>query len=108
MYLEKSGNPAATAHGTTLWPLCYDFSVVHYVNDSKLSAVTPFLNIVWANHFFLLILNHESNAYWAILNYSTAIFFLKNLTPCDRCYDFLNIFAEKFSKNIGIFYSKQS
>jgi hypothetical protein len=23
----------------------------------------------------------------------------------DRCYDFLNIFAEKFSENIGVFYS---
>jgi hypothetical protein len=26
----------------------------------------------------------------------------------DRCYDFLNIFAEKFSKKIGVFDSKQS
>jgi hypothetical protein len=26
----------------------------------------------------------------------------------DRCYDFLNIFAEKFSEKIGIFDSKQS
>jgi hypothetical protein len=26
----------------------------------------------------------------------------------DRCYDFLNIFAEKFSKKISIFDSKQS
>jgi hypothetical protein len=27
--------------------------------------------------------------------------------PRDRCYDFLNIFAEKFSEKIGVFYSKQ-
>jgi hypothetical protein len=26
----------------------------------------------------------------------------------DRCYDFLNIFAEKFSEKIGVFDSKQS
>jgi hypothetical protein len=26
----------------------------------------------------------------------------------DRCYDFKNIFAEKFGKNIGVFESKQS
>jgi hypothetical protein len=26
----------------------------------------------------------------------------------DRCYDFLNIFTEKFSEKIGIFGSKQS
>jgi hypothetical protein len=26
----------------------------------------------------------------------------------DRCYDFLNIFAEKFSEKMGIFDSKQS
>jgi hypothetical protein len=26
----------------------------------------------------------------------------------DRCYDFLNIFAEKFSEKKGVFYSKQS
>jgi hypothetical protein len=26
----------------------------------------------------------------------------------DQCYDFLNIFAEKFSKEIGVFYSQQS
>jgi hypothetical protein len=26
----------------------------------------------------------------------------------DRCYDFKNIFAEKFSKKIGVFDSKQS
>jgi hypothetical protein len=25
----------------------------------------------------------------------------------DRCYDFLNIFAEKFSEKIGVFVSKQ-
>jgi hypothetical protein len=25
-----------------------------------------------------------------------------------RCYDFLNIFAEKISEIIGVFYSKQS
>jgi hypothetical protein len=31
----------------------------------------------------------------------------KNL-PRDRCYDFLNIFAEKFSENIGVFDSKRS
>jgi hypothetical protein len=29
-------------------------------------------------------------------------------TTWDRCYDFLNIFAEKFSKKIGVFVSKQS
>jgi hypothetical protein len=27
---------------------------------------------------------------------------------CDRCYDFLNFFAEKFSEKIGVFDSKQS
>jgi hypothetical protein len=26
----------------------------------------------------------------------------------DRCYDFLNTFAEKFSEKIGVFDSKQS
>jgi hypothetical protein len=26
----------------------------------------------------------------------------------DRCYDFLNIFAENLSKNVGVFDSKQS
>jgi hypothetical protein len=26
----------------------------------------------------------------------------------DRCYDFLNIFAKKFSEKIGVFVSKQS
>jgi hypothetical protein len=26
----------------------------------------------------------------------------------DRCYDFLNIFAEKFCEKIGVFDSKQS
>jgi hypothetical protein len=26
----------------------------------------------------------------------------------DQCYDFLNIFAEKFGKKIGVFCSKQS
>jgi hypothetical protein len=26
----------------------------------------------------------------------------------DRCYDFLNIFAEKFCEKIGVFNSKQS
>jgi hypothetical protein len=26
----------------------------------------------------------------------------------DRCYDFLNIFAEKFGEKIAVFYSKQS
>jgi hypothetical protein len=29
-------------------------------------------------------------------------------TSWDRCYDFLNIFAEKFSEKIGVFDSKQS
>jgi hypothetical protein len=28
--------------------------------------------------------------------------------PRDRCYDYLNIFAEKFSEKIGVFDSKQS
>jgi hypothetical protein len=28
--------------------------------------------------------------------------------PWDRCYDFLDIFAEKFSEKIGIFDAKQS
>jgi hypothetical protein len=31
-----------------------------------------------------------------------------NLPTGDRCYDFLNIFAEKFSEKIGVFDSKQS
>jgi hypothetical protein len=35
------------------------------------------------------------------------ILFEKKL-PRDRCYDFLNIFAEKFSEKIGVFDSKQS
>jgi hypothetical protein len=26
----------------------------------------------------------------------------------DRCYDFLNIFADKLGQKIGVFYSKQS
>jgi hypothetical protein len=30
----------------------------------------------------------------------------KSWQPWDRCYDFLNIFAEKFSKKIGVFDSK--
>jgi hypothetical protein len=29
-------------------------------------------------------------------------------TTRDRCYDFKNIFAEKFSENIGVFDSKQN
>jgi hypothetical protein len=29
-------------------------------------------------------------------------------SPWGRCYDFLNIFAEKFSEKIGDFVSKQS
>jgi hypothetical protein len=31
-----------------------------------------------------------------------------NIGPRDRCYDFLNIFAKKISKNNGVFDSKQS
>jgi hypothetical protein len=31
-----------------------------------------------------------------------------NFAFWDRCYDFLNIFAEKFSEKIGVFVSKQS
>jgi hypothetical protein len=43
--------------------------------------------------------------------------FAEKLTPSllskktafwDRCYDFLNIFAEKISEKIGVFYSKHS
>jgi methionine salvage enolase-phosphatase E1 len=30
------------------------------------------------------------------------------LMTWDRCYDFLNIFAEKFGEKIGVFDSKQS
>jgi hypothetical protein len=32
------------------------------------------------------------------------VFFVN--TPSVRCYDLLNIFAEKFSETIGVFYSK--
>jgi hypothetical protein len=32
----------------------------------------------------------------------------KRRMSMDRCYDFLNIFAEKFSEKIGVFDSKQS
>jgi hypothetical protein len=32
----------------------------------------------------------------------------KKSTNWDQCYDFRNIFAEKFSKKIGVFDSKQS
>jgi hypothetical protein len=31
-----------------------------------------------------------------------------NIDPRDRCYDFKNIFAEKFRDKIGVFDSKQS
>jgi hypothetical protein len=31
-----------------------------------------------------------------------------NRATRERCYDFLNIFAEKFNEKIGVFYSKQS
>jgi hypothetical protein len=31
-----------------------------------------------------------------------------SLVTGDRCYDFLNIFAEKFSENFGVFDTKQS
>jgi hypothetical protein len=34
-------------------------------------------------------------------------YFPKRIT-WDRCYDFLNIFAEKFSEDIGVFDAKQS
>jgi hypothetical protein len=30
------------------------------------------------------------------------------MAPWDRCYDFKNIFAEKFSKKTGVFDSKES
>jgi hypothetical protein len=33
---------------------------------------------------------------------------LESVLSWDRCYDFLNIFAKKFSKKIGVFGSKQS
>jgi hypothetical protein len=33
---------------------------------------------------------------------------VKLLVTWDRCYDFLNIFAEKFSEKIAVFDSKQS
>jgi hypothetical protein len=33
---------------------------------------------------------------------------VRNRVTRDRCYDFLNIFAEKFCEKIGVFDSKQS
>jgi hypothetical protein len=39
--------------------------------------------------------------------YQCSLSWVRILTR-DRCYDFLNIFAEKFSEKIGVFNSKQS
>jgi hypothetical protein len=33
---------------------------------------------------------------------------IRQIHTWDRCYDYLNIFAEKFGKKIGVFGSKQS
>jgi hypothetical protein len=35
-------------------------------------------------------------------------FFICHPLPWDRCYDFLNIFAETFGEKIGVFCLKQS
>jgi hypothetical protein len=39
---------------------------------------------------------------------TTVCLFLFPEASWDRCYDFLNIFAEKFSEKIGVFDSRQS
>jgi hypothetical protein len=53
------------------------------------------------------ILDNTSNCEFLISMYMY-IWGARGTSPWDRCYDYLNIFAEKIGEKIGVFDSKQS
>jgi hypothetical protein len=83
--LEKSGNPD--------WHHAY----VHRVSIIRFNAGKDLLS------------DFESTGKAAYLKLSKLVSFAAfSSVTCDRCYDFLNIFGEKFSEKFGVFDSKQS
>jgi hypothetical protein len=80
-----------------IFPACYMTTTKHYPRYTTLYTG-------W-------IRTHEPYAPKGRGFYGTTapvIYYLNICETRDRCYDFFNIFAEKFRKKIGVFDSKQS
>jgi hypothetical protein len=73
-------------------------SIVHNVGSTFLSSCSSSLAIVQT----------LQNSFKSDLQEGDRGFESMYKQTRDRCYEFKNIFAEKFSEKIGVFYSKQS
>jgi hypothetical protein len=84
-----------------IWQTCLGFHRIGSGLPTPCNSDTPFVY-----KCVLYILYHRVSCIFWLTICPHKIKVIKQ-DPWDRCYDFLNIFAEKFSKKIGVFDSKQ-